>query len=127
MRVQDMTQEEFLELCKSRQEWGSKKYGDNDKFRDTSKDLLEEIADIVNIKNRRLMWLNKLDNFTDKGRTEILCKQIEILSNELFHLAKELDKVLPVQVEIFDRLGFDYLEYLREIEKANKAQNIEGV
>lgn len=127
MRVQDMTQEEFLELCKLRQEWGSKKYGDNDKFRDTSKDLLEEIADIVNIKNRRLMWLNKLDNFRDKGRTEILCKQIDILSNELFHLAKELDKVLPVQVEIFDRVGFDYLEYLREIEKANKAQNIEGV
>ena len=130
IKVCELTNEEIEEIREARQTWGSQKYGDRDQYRDTAKDLLEETLDIKNILNRRLFWLEKEKNKDLK--IDIAATEILILYNNMIEAIKNLDNALRVASNVTDknshqRIGFNYIEHLREIEKANKAQNIEGV
>ena len=129
--VNELTPQELKLIAEARQEHGNKIYGDRDEFRDGSLDMSEECLDIIDILNRRTKWLIK---------NNIQSKEINYLTNCI--VENTLKTIADIQLydkyirqegyKVDDknggeRLGLDYLEYLREIEKANKAHNIEGV
>ncbi len=117
MKVHELTNEEIQSLTEARADWGHEKYGDRDELRDGSIDMLEEIMDIQNILDRRLLWINK-ENKNNKEIT-IISKSINQLAMELTLKVKKFDKAIRENgYKVNDsnggeRIGFDYLEYCK--------------
>ena len=115
MQVKDMNLVHLKQLCKTRQEVLGKKYGDADKTRDTSKDLIEEISDIINISNRRWKWINESEIITTEERN-ILAEKIHKLQNQariLFLDVVDFDKAMKKTDYIEDdikRIWFDEVD-----------------
>ena len=102
MLVKDMDDKDFIDLCRARQEWGTKKYGDADKHRDCCRDLTEEIVDVVNIVNRRKQWIYRM---IESGELEIsdqildnIEKHIEVIIHDMY-IAFEDIKALDVEMK----------------------------
>ena len=112
MLVKDMSLNDFEELCKARQDWGTKKYGDADKFRDTAKDLVEELSDVVNISQRRFNWILK-DNNINECYARLMCSEIKKIQQDarfLFERVKILDRLIEkseyIENDTVERIWF---------------------
>ena len=129
--VNELTEKEIKEIRLARQAFGSEIYGDRDQFRDKSADMLEEALDILNILDRGLKWINEAGEMAIPVNHSAL--RIKAITKKLISEIQNFDWLIrEYDCEVSDinggnRIGFDYLEYLREVEKANKAHNIEGV
>jgi len=124
MKVHELTDEEIEAIRKARAEWGHKKYGDRDQFRDGAADLLEEALDILNILDRRLKWIEH----DKKMCSEIFSKSVEIkdLTERLIWKIQYFDKTIRLAgYEVSDenggeRIGLDYLEYAKTAAESHK-------
>ena len=86
---------DIIKLCKARQEVGFVKYQDQDKQRDVAKDVLEEIADIINISNLRKNRLVEADYDEDIiDEYDKLQTKLECLCMEQFKVTKEIDELM---------------------------------
>lgn len=113
MTVHKLTDEQIEKLTKSRADWGHEKYGDRDEFRDGSLDMLEEVMDIINILQRRLMWLDK-QGLVDDAVRHIALSILEGTANVIFDI-QDFDKIIRVNgYQVNDtnggeRIGIDKL------------------
>lgn len=111
IKVKDMSMEDFDDLCGARQEWGNKKYGDADKFRDWARDVTEEIADVINITQRRIGWLDKSDiKFPKKELTVKSLFEVQVKAINILDFIKFSDKLIKesgyVETDEVERIWF---------------------
>ena len=105
IEINKVTDEQIQKHREARASWGHEKYGDADKFRDGTLDMMEETADVINIMNRRLKWVNEwileVGN-KEVGAQMLLAKQ----SNNIKEIVKDLNIAIKDFDESLRHLGY---------------------